>query len=90
MNILNFRKEKDLLGECLIENENYFGINTHRAIENFNLCSSKVNLKLIYEIALVKKAAADANFQAGLLEKDKANAISTACDEILDGSYNFV
>ena len=55
------RIEKDSLGEISIDDKFYYGINTQRAIENFSLENKSVNLRLIYEIAIVKKAAAIVN-----------------------------
>ncbi len=84
----DFRTEKDLLGECKIDNKDYFGINTARAIDNFPLPSGPVNLKLVREIVLIKKAAADANFRAGSFcrenhdETDNNHAKSKSIGEI--------
>ncbi len=69
---LDYRVEKDFLGECRIENDRYYGINTKRALENFKLKSKTVNLKLIREIALIKKAAAIVNKRLNRLPDDKA------------------
>jgi aspartate ammonia-lyase len=83
-----FRIEKDLLGEIQIENSNYYGINTARAMENFKLSAPVVNIRLIHDIALVKKAAANANMQTGNLSKESANAIDKACDEVINGIFD--
>jgi len=84
---MEHRVEIDSLGERLIENDLLYGIHTLRAKENFNISKDKVNIKLIYAIVLVKKAAAMANELSGLLEKNKAKLIIEACDEILTGKY---
>lgn len=83
-----YRIEKDLLGECRIDNSNYFGINTARAINNFPLPSNPVNMRLVKEIVLIKKAAADANHRAGCLDETKANAIIMACEKIQNGNFD--
>jgi len=85
---MEHRVEIDSLGERLIENDLLYGIHTLRAKENFNISKDKVNIKLIYAIVLVKKAAAMANELSGLLEKNKAKLIIEACDEILTGKYD--
>ena len=85
---MKYRTEQDLLGEVEIENCHYYGINTARAIENFKLSAPPVNIRLIHEIALVKKAAAAANRDTGNLTTEKAQAIIEACDEIICGKLD--
>ncbi len=82
-----YRVESDLLGNKQIPQTAYYGINTARALENFNITGRTVNIKLIQAMVLVKKAAAMANMHLKQLEKDKAQAIMTACDEILAGEF---
>ena len=85
---MNWRIEKDNIGERKIPENNYYGINTKRAQENFNLGSKKVNLKLIYEMALIKKAAAIVNQRLKQLTEDKANAIIKASEEVIEGKFD--
>lgn len=85
---MNFRIEKDLLGEKKIDNSAYFGINTKRALENFELPSKTVNLNLIREIAIIKKAAAIVNKKLEDLSQDKADAIIKASEEIISGKFD--
>jgi len=85
---MNFRLERDQIGERKIPETNYYGINTKRAQENFNLRSKRVNLKLIYEIALIKKAAAMVNKELKQLTEDKANAIIRASEQVIEGKFN--
>lgn len=85
---MKFRLEKDLLGERKIEASAYFGINTKRALENFNLCGKIVNLNLIKEIALIKKAAAMVNADLKEIGNVKANAIIKASEEVIDGKFD--
>ncbi|QKJ22720.1 aspartate ammonia-lyase [Poseidonibacter lekithochrous] len=84
------RQEHDLIGGKEISNEFYYGIQTLRAKENFNI--SGVPLanfpKLIVALAQVKKASALANNELGLLEEDLCNAICSACDEVSAKKYN--
>jgi len=86
------RTEKDSLGEMKINDVFYYGINTQRAIRNFPLKNKNVNLKLIYEIAIIKKAAAIVNKNLKELSEQKADAIIKACDEVIAGNFdnNFV
>ncbi len=84
------RKEHDLLGYRDVPAEAYYGVQTLRAMENFNITG--VNLSfypvLIESLAMVKKAAAEANHELGLLEDDVYKAIVQACDEIIKGKFH--
>lgn len=84
----DFRLEQDMLGKRHISNNIYYGINTLRALENFDLTSERVNLELIYALVTVKKACALANKNLKLLNEKKALAIIEACDKILKGEFN--
>lgn len=85
------REEHDLLGERLVPYEYYYGIQTMRAMENFNISGVTINFypNLIKAIVMVKKAAAFANFELGLLDKTVFDPIVQACDEIINGRYQF-
>ena len=85
------RTEHDLLGERKVPYEYYYGIQTIRALENFNISGVTINFypNLIRAIVIVKKAAAFANFELGLLDKTIFRAIVQACDEIISGRYQF-
>ncbi|MFT8313511.1 MAG: aspartate ammonia-lyase [Clostridium sp.] len=83
----NFRLEKDFLGERKLPCNVYYGINTLRASEHFNVSGKKVNFKLIKALVIVKKAAALANEKVNLLSSEKSQAIIKACDRILKGEF---
>ncbi|MDR3540389.1 MAG: aspartate ammonia-lyase [Desulfosporosinus sp.] len=85
---MDYRVEKDSIGELKIPENRYYGINTIRAQENFSLGSKSVNLKLIYEMALIKKAAAIVNKRLKQLPEDKANAIIKASEEVIAGEFD--
>ncbi len=84
------RLEHDSLGEREIPDEAYYGVQTQRAMENFPISGVYVkNFEHMIEgIAFVKKAAALANHELGVLEEDKMKAICAACDELLDGKLH--
>lgn len=84
---MDFRTEKDSIGSKNIDNSTYYGINTLRALENFNINSQKTNINLIKNIVLIKKACAIVNKNLNKIEENKANAIIEACKNILDGNY---
>lgn len=84
------REEHDLLGTKEVPFEHYYGIQTLRAVENFNITGVTLNFypALIKSLAIVKYAAAKANFDLGLFEKNKADAIFKACQEVIDGKLH--
>jgi aspartate ammonia-lyase len=88
------RQEHDLLGYRDVPDEYYYGIQTLRALENFNISGVTLNFypKLIEALAMVKMAAAKANHNLKLIPDDIANAIIKSCQEIIDGKlhYHFV
>ncbi|HOD67084.1 MAG TPA: aspartate ammonia-lyase [candidate division Zixibacteria bacterium] len=84
------RAEHDLLGPREVPHEFYYGIQTLRALENFNI--SGISLMhfpvLIESLAMVKMAATQANHDLGLLPDDVTDAINQACREIIDGRWH--
>lgn len=87
-NIGDFRIEKDFLGEKKVPKDAYYGIQTLRAVENFPITGYQVNESLITAIAIVKKSAAQANLAIGQLDKQIAEAIIQASDEIIAGQFH--
>ncbi len=83
------RIEHDFIGELEIPNEKYYGIQTYRALDNFFITGSVLSSEpfMVKALAYVKKAAAMANADLGIFEREIADAICFACDEILDGKY---
>jgi aspartate ammonia-lyase len=86
----SFRIEHDLLGEREVPADRYFGVQTLRALENFAITGIPIATypRLIFSLAAIKKAAALANFELGLLDAERSQAISSACDEILSGNLH--
>lgn len=80
-----FRQEKDTLGEVLVPADRLWGAQTQRSLENFKIGQEKMPLEIIRALAIIKKAAAKANYQLGLLAEEKQKAIGQACEEILVG-----
>lgn len=83
------RPENDLLGEREVPYEAYYGIQTLRAAENFNISGVTLNFfpSIIKAFANVKEAAAETNFDLGLLDKTIKDAIVLACRELQNGKY---
>lgn len=84
----NFRIEKDFLGEKKVPINAYYGVQTMRAVENFPITGYKIDEALIRAMAMVKKASAYANAEIGQLDKNAANAIMAAADEVLEGKLH--
>ncbi|MGM0631917.1 MAG: aspartate ammonia-lyase [Pseudomonadota bacterium] len=84
------RMERDLLGPLAVPADAFYGVQTQRALENFRLTGVPLSHfpKLILGLAMVKKAAALANRDIGLLSTDKYEAIAYACDQLIDGEYH--
>lgn len=85
--VTGYRREHDSLGEREVSNTHYFGIQTMRAVENFPFSGVRLShfQHLVNAFAHVKKAAAEANAELGVLDPDIATAIGRACDRILAG-----
>ncbi|HSD14390.1 MAG TPA: aspartate ammonia-lyase [Flavobacterium sp.] len=84
------RTEKDLLGEKQIPADAYYGVQTLRALENFQVSGVKTNFYPDYvkAYAIVKLAAARANGEVGRMKKDRLAAIEKACQAVMDGKYH--
>ena len=86
---MDFRIEKDTLGEVQVPKEVYWGAQTERSRNNFKIGpSASMPLEVIYGFAYLKKAAAYANCKLNVLSKEKRDAIATVCDEILEGNHD--
>ena len=85
-----FRKESDLLGELQVPEDAYYGVQTQRAIDNYRISNTRMRdyPDYVVSIAYVKAAAAQANAELGVLDAKKADAISRACQEIIDGKHH--
>ena len=82
------RIEHDLLGNKEVPMDAYYGVQTLRAIENFaGISNYTIGMfpNYVKALAMVKWAAAKANFELGLIPADITNAITAACEEIIDG-----
>lgn len=84
------RREHDFLGEMLISSEAYYGIQTHRAMENFTISGTPLSEfpEFINALAQVKKASALANMELACLPETIGRAICAACDEIIAGKLH--
>ena len=77
------RRERDMLGPMNVPKDAYWGINTQRAIQNFQISGKRFSKSFIVALANVKKACVKANLQLGKIDDRKANAIIQAIDELV-------
>jgi fumarate hydratase class II len=86
---MDYRIEKDTMGEVKVPVDKYWGAQTERSRNNFKIgAAASMPLELIYGFAYLKKAAAHTNCQLGVLNEEKRDLISAACEEILEGKHD--
>lgn len=87
---MEYRIEKDTMGEVKVPVDAYYGAQTQRSIDNFRIAQdiNRMPKEIIQAFAYLKKAAALTNLDAGVLPQEKANLIAQACDEILAGKLD--
>lgn len=88
MNVMEYRLERDTLGEIRVPSDKLWGAQTQRSLENFRIGTETMPLELIRAYAILKKAAARANRQIGYLNDEKAEAIVRAAEEIRSGKLD--
>lgn len=82
------RIEKDTIGNVEVPADKYWGAQTQRSIQNFKIGINQMPIEVIRGFAYLKKGAARANQDLGVLSAEKADAIATVCDEILTGALD--
>jgi fumarate hydratase class II len=85
---MEFRTEKDTMGPVQIPADKFWGAQTERSRNNFKIGGNKMPIEVIYAFAILKKAAAQANTELGVLPKEKCDIIGKVCDEILAGKLD--
>jgi fumarate hydratase, class II len=87
---MNYRTEKDTMGEVQVPADAMYGAQTQRSIDNFKIAQdiNRMPKEIIQAFAYLKKAAAITNFKAGVLPAEKKDLIAKVCDEILEGKLN--
>jgi fumarate hydratase class II len=83
-----FRTERDSLGEMQVPADAYWGAQTQRAVENFPISGITFGRRFVRALGIVKKSAAQANRDLGLIEEDVAEAIVEAAEEVIDGEHD--
>jgi fumarate hydratase class II len=87
---MDYRIEKDTMGEVKVPADVLWGAQTQRSIENFKIAQdiNKMPKEIIKAFAYLKKAAALTNLDAGVLSQEKSDLIGQVCDEILEGKLD--
>lgn len=85
---MQYRTEKDSMGEMLVPADKYWGAQTQRSYQNFKIGEEKMPCEIVHAFGILKKAAAGANNELGRLSDEKYAYISKACDEVIDGSLS--
>ena len=86
---MKYRIEKDTMGEVKVPSDKLWGAQTERSRNNFKIGpSASMPLEVVYGFAYLKKAAAYANHELGVLELKKRDLIAAVCDEILEGKHD--
>ena len=85
---MSFRTEKDTIGPVEVPADKYWGAQTQRSLQNFKIGAGKMPIEIVRAFAVLKKAAAQTNEAAGILDAEKSRLIQAACDEILEGKLD--
>ena len=86
---MEFRIEKDTMGEVKVPSDKLWGAQTERSRNNFKIGrAASMPLEIVYGFAYLKKAAAYTNCELGVLPEDKRDLIAAVCDEILEGKHD--
>lgn len=87
---MEYRIEKDTMGEVQVPVDAYYGAQTQRSIDNFRIAQdiNRMPKEIIRAFAYLKKAAAITNYEAGILPKEKSDLIGKVCDEIQEGKLD--
>ncbi len=85
---MNFRIEKDTMGDVKVPADKYWGAQTQRSKDNFLIGGGTMPFEIVRAFGYLKKAAALTNAKLGVLPEEKAKIISRVCDEIIEGKLN--
>ena len=85
---MQYRTEKDTIGEIQVEADKMWGAQTQRSVQNFAIGTERMPHEVVMAFAQLKKAAAKANHKLGKLSEAKMAAIGTAADEVIAGKWN--
>jgi fumarate hydratase class II len=86
--MVDYRSERDTMGEIRVPADRYWGAQTQRSLENFKIGGQKMPLEIIRAFAILKKAAALTNAELTDFPRDKAEIIARVCDEVIRGELD--
>ncbi|MCF7811395.1 class II fumarate hydratase [bacterium] len=85
---MDYRIERDTMGELKVPSDKYYGCQTARSLMNFKIGGERMPRELIRALGILKKAAALTNAELGTMPKEKADLISQAADEVIEGKLD--
>ncbi len=85
---MEYRIEKDTMGEMKVPADKYWAAQTQRSVQNFKIGEEKMPMEVVYGFANLKKACAMVNNELGRMDDEKTNAIVKACDAVLAGELD--
>ena len=85
---MEYRIEKDTMGEMQVPADRYWAAQTQRSYQNFQIGDEVMPREITKAFGILKKAAAIANYKLGKISEEKKNAIALACDEVISGKLN--
>ncbi len=85
---MQYRIERDSMGEMQVPADRYWGAQTQRSYQNFKIGGEVMPREITHAFGILKKAAARANFELGRLDERRLNYIQSACDEVIAGKLN--
>ena len=85
---MEYRIEKDTMGEMRVPSDKYWGAQTQRSYQNFEIGTEVMPREITHAFGILKMAAARANFKLGKLSEEKLGYIETACKEVIEGKLN--
>ena len=85
---MDYRIERDSMGEMEVPADRYWGAQTQRSYQNFQIGTEKMPEEIVRAFGILKKAAALANHRLGKLDDERLGLISRACDEVVAGKLD--
>jgi fumarate hydratase class II len=85
---MDYRIERDSIGEVKVPADKYWGAQTQRSLQNFKIGNQTMPIEIIRAFGVLKKCAAQTNAELGVLAQDKCDLISAVCDEIIEGKLD--
>ncbi len=85
---MEYRIERDSMGEMQVPADRYWAAQTQRSFQNFKIGGEIMPREITHAFGILKKAAARANFELGKLDEERKTVIEQACDEVISGSLN--